>query len=323
MSSKPQQDSIIVNQKFDSFEEFSCLLKQWDADFRQLNTEQFKPDIFQAKIGEILISSVHFGCHVEQRGATPQGMHTFAVLSADCPDFHWFGHMVNKDELLVFPAHGEVDCFTRAGFGVTTISIPEDLLREFFEQNGINNLSTVIRPEEMLNKTSTENINELRYLVHQLKALLLETIPDQFISSRIQSQILLSIFNIMIDNDSQLKRSLLITSRQKSLYTLRTIIEHIKTNTNESLRMGELCRTAGISKRTLQYLFKKELDMTLTDYLKGHKLYRIHRDLWHLQQSNVKIRDIANKYGFWHMGQFAADYYKLFGELPSETLGRR
>lgn len=184
-------------------------------------------------------------------------------------------------------------------------------------------LSTVIRPEEMLNKTSTENINELRYLVHQLKALLLETIPDQFISSRIQSQILLSIFNFMIDNDSQLKRSLLITSRQKSLYTLRTIIEHIKTNTNESLRMGELCRTAGISKRTLQYLFKKELDMTLTDYLKGHKLYRIHRDLWHLQQSNVKIRDITNKYGFWHMGQFAADYYKLFGELPSETLGRR
>ena len=35
---------------------------------------------------------------------------------------------------------------------------------------------------------------------------------------------------------------------------------------------------------------------------------------------NAGIRDIANRYGFWHMGQFAADYKKLFGELPSKTL---
>jgi AraC family transcriptional regulator, ethanolamine operon transcriptional activator len=32
------------------------------------------------------------------------------------------------------------------------------------------------------------------------------------------------------------------------------------------------------------------------------------------------IGDIANTWGFWHMGQFAADYRRQFGELPSETL---
>ena len=35
------------------------------------------------------------------------------------------------------------------------------------------------------------------------------------------------------------------------------------------------------------------------------------------------VADIANGWGFWHMGQFAADYRRQFGELPSETLARR
>jgi len=32
------------------------------------------------------------------------------------------------------------------------------------------------------------------------------------------------------------------------------------------------------------------------------------------------IVDVASRWGFWHMGQLAADYRKHFGELPSETL---
>ncbi len=38
--------------------------------------------------------------------------------------------------------------------------------------------------------------------------------------------------------------------------------------------------------------------------------------------SDLRIADIANRYGFWHMGQFAADYRRMFAELPSETWKR-
>jgi AraC family ethanolamine operon transcriptional activator len=33
-----------------------------------------------------------------------------------------------------------------------------------------------------------------------------------------------------------------------------------------------------------------------------------------------RVADIAIRWGFWHMGQFARDYRAMFGELPSETL---
>jgi AraC family ethanolamine operon transcriptional activator len=39
--------------------------------------------------------------------------------------------------------------------------------------------------------------------------------------------------------------------------------------------------------------------------------------------ASSRIADVANRWGFWHMGQFAADYRRQFGELPSETVGER
>jgi AraC family ethanolamine operon transcriptional activator len=32
------------------------------------------------------------------------------------------------------------------------------------------------------------------------------------------------------------------------------------------------------------------------------------------------VNETAQSWGFFHLGQFAADYSKLFGELPSQTL---
>ena len=332
MDSKVKNESfLLVNQEFNSFEEFAYIANQWDADFRQLNTEQSRARIFQSQIGSILVSNVHFGCHVEQRGTTPHSMRTFAILSADCPDFYWFGHIVNKDELLVFPTHGEIDCFTRAGFGVTTISIPEDLLSEFFARNGVDDLNKIIGREEIVKKTSIANLNELRSLIPQLKNRLLKNhfnskqpslVIDNYFNDKIHDEILLTIFNIMTDNHIPSKNAIHDLPFKNSSSTLQLLLEYIKKNNDELLSISQLCHVAQISERTLQYLFMKHLGMTSKNYMKGQKLYSIHKELWACETSNIEIRNIAHKYGFWHMGQFAADYRKLFGELPSITQNR-
>jgi len=36
--------------------------------------------------------------------------------------------------------------------------------------------------------------------------------------------------------------------------------------------------------------------------------------------SDRRIRDIALRWGFWHMWDFGMRYRKEFGELPSDTL---
>ena len=51
--------------------------------------------------------------------------------------------------------------------------------------------------------------------------------------------------------------------------------------------------------------------------------------LWQLSRQELKaapagttVREIARRWGFRHTGEFAADYRRLFGELPSETFNR-
>ena len=73
--------------------------------------------------------------------------------------------------------------------------------------------------------------------------------------------------------------------------------------------------------RTLNYAFREIFGVTPKEYLQVTRLDGVRKDL-HRREPSAKISDIANKWGFWHMGQFAADYRRQFGELPSETTRR-
>ena len=63
--------------------------------------------------------------------------------------------------------------------------------------------------------------------------------------------------------------------------------------------------------------------VTPKKYIKFLRLARVHKGLRNFDtQECESIIELASIQGFWHMGQFAADYSRVYGELPSETLNR-
>ena len=75
-----------------------------------------------------------------------------------------------------------------------------------------------------------------------------------------------------------------------------------------------------MSQRTLEYAFDERFGVTPKAFLLTYRLNMVRKELRSSDHSTTKVVDIANDYGFWHMGRFAANYYQLFQELPSDTL---
>jgi AraC family ethanolamine operon transcriptional activator len=46
------------------------------------------------------------------------------------------------------------------------------------------------------------------------------------------------------------------------------------------------------------------------------------RELHRADPATTEVSDVANDWGFWHLGWFAADYRRLFGEPLLATLAR-
>jgi len=105
-------------------------------------------------------------------------------------------------------------------------------------------------------------------------------------------------------------------------HALRRALDFIEECGDHELKVSSVCEAAGVSERTLQYAFRERFDVTPKQYVKAHQLRQARKSLLNGDPAVSKVADIANGWGFWHMGQFAKDYRLQFGELPSETLNR-
>jgi AraC family ethanolamine operon transcriptional activator len=109
-------------------------------------------------------------------------------------------------------------------------------------------------------------------------------------------------------------------SRLRDL-ALRRAVSFIEANSHKPLAVRDVVRAAEVSWRTLDYAFRAHFGATPKAYLKAIRLNAVRREL-RCPELPTLVTDVANRWGFWHMGQFAADYRRLFGELPSQTSAR-
>ncbi len=101
---------------------------------------------------------------------------------------------------------------------------------------------------------------------------------------------------------------------------LAPVVEYMKANADQPLSPQELARVGCMSVRTLHASFQQTFGESPMAYLRRIRLDRVRGDLLHGDASQVRVTDVAMKWGFFHHSRFAQQYRDQFGELPSRTL---
>jgi AraC family transcriptional regulator, ethanolamine operon transcriptional activator len=121
------------------------------------------------------------------------------------------------------------------------------------------------------------------------------------------------------------KPSVQNVSEQRRLRLCREILketmERVEEDLDEMLDLQSMAKSTGLAPRTLQRTFQAEYGLCPQEWFRLERLNRVREDLLRARKG-ASITQVATRWGFFHLSRFSQYYRELFGERPSETLGR-
>lgn len=102
--------------------------------------------------------------------------------------------------------------------------------------------------------------------------------------------------------------------------TLRKAIDFVEQNAHRDIGITDIAASVYLTPRSVQYIFRRYLDITPTEFLRRIRLARARDDLKAADRSLTTVAATAAHWGFAHTGRFAVLYRQTFGESPHETL---
>ena len=103
---------------------------------------------------------------------------------------------------------------------------------------------------------------------------------------------------------------------------LKHAIEYMEAHLDQAVALADVVRASGVPGRTLFKHFKEYRGVSPMNYLRTARFEKV-RDELRRSEPDGCVMEIAMHWGFEHMGRFAVEYRRRFGESPSHTLGKR
>jgi len=102
---------------------------------------------------------------------------------------------------------------------------------------------------------------------------------------------------------------------------VRRVEEFIEANAHLPIRLETLVEVSGVSATALFEGYRRFRQTTPMNALRDFRMQGAHTDIENAAPGD-NVTAIATRWGFYHLGRFAADYKKRFGRSPSEALAR-
>jgi AraC family ethanolamine operon transcriptional activator len=305
----------LLRADFSEIEELCSAVRSWDLDFRPLAASAHSDSIgriTQQSCGPLEIAHARFLASIDQEGSPPPGALTFAVLEEGMRRLWWRGRDVDAGTVLVFPHGGELRSISGPDFEVHTISVREEVAAHVCER------FELVLPDPRLR---SETFQPLPAVLSAVRGRLRRLRDAPGCGSALEAKQLIEELMLAWLSTSVVQPEWREPMRVRDR-AIQKCLQRIEQADWAQLTSGVLCEVGGVGERTLQYAFRERFGLTPAAFLKMRRLAEVRRRLLRPGIGDLTVGETAASLGFWHVGQFAADYRRAFGETPSQTLWR-
>lgn len=256
----------------------------------------------------ITLTHMCFARRFHQLGLPPARRLSFGIPVTGMRD--WFGSRYRASSILPFHQAGGIDGVSDGGFEAYTISFSEGYLSDSAAALKVPVPNRFLHPRPETTLDHDESVNHIRILLRRIFRN-----PGPGLDSKSEDELMVTLLRAGQNAAAVIDRSAPKTRDR----AIREALDYIAEHRYEVITVKEICSACNVALRTLNRAFKERFGISPNTYLKQQRLSAVRDDLL-LGPPGTQVSDIANRWGFWHMGQFAGDYRRLFGELPSITL---
>ena len=265
----------------------------------------------------IIIQHYFFPHAIHQCGVAPEGFTTFGLPFGG---FHlnWASRDNANAILLNFNNPSGFDAAVGSGFHAISLSISDELLNHEAELMGLLSSPGLGGGQSVLRTGQDQKLDQLRrFLQFLCSRTIANSDPDDasWIFSQLEDEVPVQLLAALSELH-QAPKDIPLRARQKGL---RKAIEFINENAFENPNIPEICAASCLSWRSLDRAFKECFGIGPKRYTLQLRLTRV-RQMLKVAPTSARISDIANAWGFWHMGDFAQKYRSFFGLYPAEQL---
>lgn len=312
------QPGFFVRKSFTDVDELAVLARAWDLDFRQLNRGGFQGSLLQ--FGNARFQAARSGLRgiLHQSGSTPEFLRTFAVPARDEIQLVWRGHRIAPNQILVFPAGGELDCSSTFDFDMFVLSLSAESLDRAALEVGIDWPASILAEAEVVT-CAPATIALLRSGCADMVSEIAEE-PGRVNQAPTLERLEHEMARLLVIALTSGRATGADIDLVRRVQQTEAAVRIARQSWSQPLTVAQLCRQVGASERTLRRGFQEHLGVSPKVFLKAQVMVGVRRALRASSPEVACVADVANRFGIWHLGQFAADYREHFGELPSATL---
>ncbi len=304
----------------EDIDQLSSITQGWNQSYQQLSLGKFEGKIIEAVFDDVQIFQESVNQTVYEIGFSPR--ETLSICIPYTQKEGWFcGDNFTQENILLLRHDEQMKLRLPAG-DYFVLNINNLFLENYFNNVEKISINPLCKHQHCISGFHHQRLllaNWIKFVLSFLKTNLY-LLNNIYFQEHLQEFILEQIITIFTAQDD-LNYSEKLSYNSYSL--VNEINEYIENHINEPITVYNLCKIMGVSRRKIQYSFQEVLGINPKLYLMNKRLYAVHKDLQKANPELDNIGDIAFKYGFFHLGNFAKYYKNIFQKLPSDTLNQR